>query len=302
VIAAAAATAIVAAGPGAGAAAAAPDPEALRHDLLHRLNEARAAAGAPPLALSPALDRAAQRHVEDVVASGSLRADRRPEERMEQRLRDAGYDAHQWAENLMSGPAGAAQLVAAWRDDDSDGTFRRLLDPAFSDLGIGFGQLEGSPVYAILFAVPQSAAFAHETAGLRDLERVRAETLTRINAERRRTGRQPLTLDPKLDLAAQRHAEDMLGRSFFAHRGPDGRTVRERARAAGFEWSAIGENLAEGQESVKEAVEAWMRSSGHRENILDRRYTETGVGLALGRDPKTGEYRILWVQTFGLPR
>jgi uncharacterized protein YkwD len=300
-VAAAAAAAIVAAGPGAGAAAA-PDPEALRHDLLHRLNEARAASGAPPLALSPALDRAAQQHVEDVVASGSLRADRRPEQRMEQRLRDAGYDAHQWAENLMSGPAGAAQLVAAWRDDDSDGTFRRLLDPAFSDLGIGFGHLDGVPVYAILFAVPQSAAFAHETAGLRDLERVRAETLTRINAERRRAGRQPLTLDPKLDLAAQRHAEDMLARSFFAHRGADGKTVRERARAAGFEWSAIGENLAEGQDSVKEAVEAWMRSSGHRENILDRRYTETGVGLALGRDPKTGEYRILWVQTFGLPR
>jgi len=281
---------------------AAPGPESLRRELLRRLNDERAAAGAPPLRLSPALDRAAQQHVDEVAASGSLRREHRPEQAMEQRLKEAGYDAHQWAENLMSGPASAAQVVAAWRRDDSDGTFRRVLEPVYVDLGIGVGRLAGAPLYSILFAVPQSAAFARETAGLRDRERVNAELLTRINAERRRAGRQPLALDARLDAAAQRHAGDMLARSYFAHRDPDGKTVRDRARAAGFDWSAAGENIADGQQSVKEVVESWMRSAGHRENILDRRFTRTGVGLALGRDPKTGEYRILWVQTFGLPR
>ncbi len=284
------------------AGAAAADPEALRRELLRRLDDERAAAGAPPLRLSPALDRAAQRHVDDIVASGSLRGERRPEQAMEQRLREAGYDAHQWAENVMSGPAGAAELVAAWRRDDRDGTFRRLLEPTYVDLGIGLGRLDGAPLYSILFAVPESVAFARETAALRDRERVRAELVTRINAERRSAGRQPLTVDSRLDAAAQRHADDMLARSYFAHRDPDGKTVRERARDAGFDWSAIGENIAEGQQSVKEVVDSWMRSAGHRENILDRRYTRTGVGLALARDPKTGEYRILWVQTFGLQR
>jgi uncharacterized protein YkwD len=284
------------------AAAAAPDPETLRRDLLRLLDEQRAAAGSPPLHRSPALDRAAQQHVDEVAARGSLRGEHAPEQAMERRLRAAGYDAHQWGENLMSGPAGAAQLIAAWRADDNDGTFRRVLEPVYTDLGIGVGRLDGAPLYSILFAVPQSEAFARETAGLRDLERVRAELLTRVNDERRRAGRQPLTLDPRLDAAAQRHAEDMLQRSYFAHRDRAGHTVRERARAAGYEWEAIGENLALGQTSVKEVVESWMRSPGHRENILDRRYTQTGVGLALGRDPKTGEYRVLWVQTFGLPR
>jgi uncharacterized protein YkwD len=277
-------------------------PEAFRRELLRRLDDERAAAGAPPLRLSPALDRAAQRHVDDVAARGSLRGEHRPEQAMEQRLREAGYDAHQWAENLMSGPASPAELLAAWRRDDSDGTFRRLLEPVYSDLGIGIGRLDGAPLYSILFAVPQSTAFARETAALRDRERVRAELVTRVDDERRRAGRQQLTFDSRLDEAAQRHADDMLARSYFAHRDPDGKTVRERVREAGFDWSAIGENIAEGQQSVKEVVESWMRSAGHRENILDRRYTRTGVGLALGRDPKTGEYRILWVQTFGLQR
>jgi uncharacterized protein YkwD len=287
-------------GPQAGSSAV--DPEAFRRELLRRLNDERAVAGAPPLRLSPALDRAAQRHVDDVVARGSLRGERRPEQAMEQRLRETRYDAHQWAENLMSGPASPAELVAAWRRDDGDGTFRRLLEPTYTDLGIGIGRLDGAPLYSILFAVPESAAFARETAALRDRERVRAELVTRVDDERRRAGRQPLTVDSRLEAAAQRHADDMLARSYFAHRDPDGKTVRERAREAGFDWSAIGENIAEGQQSVKEVVESWMRSAGHRENILDRRYTRTGVGLALGRDPKTGEYRILWVQTFGLQR
>jgi uncharacterized protein YkwD len=282
--------------------AAGSDPEALRRDLLRLLNEQRAAAGAPAMRRSAALERAAQQHVEESAASGSLRGEKRPADAMERRLRDAGYDARQWAENLMSGPPTAAQLVSAWREDDSDGTFRRLLDPAYTDLGIGVGRLAGAPLYSILFALPQSEAFARETAGLRDLERVRAELLARINAERRRAGRRTLTLDSRLNAAAQRHAEDMLARSYFGHRSPDGETVRERARDAGYDWEAIGENLAEDQQSAKEADESWMRSSGHRENILDRRYVQTGVGLALGRDSKTGEYRILWVQTFGLPR
>jgi uncharacterized protein YkwD len=286
------------------AAGATADPEAFRRELLRRLDDERAAAGAPPLRLSPALDRAAQRHVDDVAARGSLRGEHRPEQAMEQRLREAGYDAHQWAENLMSGPASPAELLAAWRRDDSDGTFRRLLEPVYTEVGIGIGRfrLDGAPLYSILFAVPQSAAFARETAALRDRERVRAELVTRVDDERRRAGRPPLPADSRLDEAAQRHADDMLARSYFAHRDPGGKTVRERAREAGFDWSAIGENIAEGQQSVKEVVESWMRSAGHRENILDRRYTRTGVGLALGRDPKTGEYRILWVQTFGLQR
>jgi uncharacterized protein YkwD len=277
-------------------------PEAVRLELLHRLNEQRAAAGAPPLRPSAALDRAAQQHVAELAARGSLRGEHRPQDAMEQRLVAAGYDAHEWVENILAGPAGAAELIAAWRDDDSDHTWSRLLDPEYSDLGIGVGDLDGQPLYSILFAQSQEESFARHTAPLRDLPRMRAELLAGINAERHKAGRRPLAENARLDAAAQRHADDMLARSFFAHRNPDGTTVRERSRAAGYYWQAIGENLAEGQDTVAEAILEWMRSAGHRENILNRDYAETGIGLALGRDRETGVYRILWVQTFGLAR
>jgi len=121
--------------------------------------------------------------------------------------------------------------------------------------------------------------------------------LARVNAERRKAGVPALKSNPKLDAAAQRHAGDMLARAYFAHESPEGKTVRERARAAGYDWRAIGENIAEGQLSVAEVMETWMNSPGHRRNILDKGFKELGVGLALGR---SGDgYQVEWVQAFG---
>ena len=58
--------------------------------------------------------------------------------------------------------------------------------------------------------------------------------------------------------------------------------MRERSRADGYDWRAIGENIAEGQFSVAEVMDTWMHSPGHRRNILDPGFKELGVGLALG--------------------
>jgi uncharacterized protein YkwD len=92
----------------------------------------------------------------------------------------------------------------------------------------------------------------------------------------------------------------MLRRGYFEHKSPDGTTVRERSKAAGYNWRSIGENIAEGQLSVAEVVDTWMNSPGHRRNLLDPGFRELGVGLALGNG--RGGYRVLWVQNFGTPR
>ena len=270
-----------------------------RETLLRLLNQERDRAGSPPLRLSPELGRVSQERAEEVSRQGTLRYLSKSGE-MQERLRRAGYQAQEWAENRTSTTSDAATLIRRWRERDPV-AFRRLMDPAYLDLGIGLSRLGDSSLYVFLYAVPRGEVFARETAGLRDLARVRAGILERVNAVRRRERLKPLSQDHLLDQAAQDHAEDMLARSYFEHRSPEGTTVRERSRAARYYWAVIGENIAEGQTSLDEVMETWMNSPGHRKNILSPNFTELGVGLALGRGGD-GEYRAVWVQNFGRPR
>lgn len=273
------------------------DAQALRRELFDLINEARREAGVQPLRLSEPLTRAAQWHAGEISRQGRLQAG--SPEAMRERIERAGYDAHSWTENISASSGRPETVLRNWRRGDS-GTFRKLLDPEVRDLGIGLDRLRGTPLYTFLYAVPQGDYFTRATRGLRDLERIRAEMLARVNAERRRAGVSPLGSDPQLDKAAQRHAEDMLARSYFEHRSPEGKSVRERARAAGYEWRTIGENMAEGQLSVDEVMDTWMKSPGHRRNILSPDFRELGIGLALGRSK--GSYRVLWAQAFGTPQ
>ncbi|MGH2968187.1 MAG: CAP domain-containing protein, partial [Solirubrobacteraceae bacterium] len=94
---------------------------------------------------------------------------------------------------------------------------------------------------------------------------------------------------PELELAAQRHARDMVRRRYFSHVTPGGRTMTARLRTAGYvgdtvSWAA-GEVLAWGsgkRSTPAAAVAAWMDSPAHRRVLLDRRYRDVGIGVALG--------------------
>ncbi|MFY9825379.1 MAG: CAP domain-containing protein [Thermoanaerobaculia bacterium] len=272
----------------------------VRQELLQLVNRERQAAGSPPLRLSPALGQVAQWHAGLIARrGGSLRLPASTAEALHERIRRAGYGAHEWTESLQSSNQDVETMVHHWRKSDPD-TFRKLLDPQFRDLGLGAGTLDGVPLYVFLYAVPEAEHFGQETRGLGDLDRVRSEMLAAVNAERKRHGAPPLTANARLDQAAQRHAADMLARNYFSHGSPEGRTVSERAKDAGYDWRAIGENIAEGQTSIAEVMKTWMNSPGHRHNILDRDFRELGAGLALGRN-KAG-YKVEWVQVFGARR
>jgi uncharacterized protein YkwD len=271
----------------------------LRQELLDLINRERREAGSPPLRLSTPLTRAAQEHAEEIARKGSPRLEAGPAGAMRKRIERAGYDAHAWVESLSVTPGDAEAAIRSWKRNDPQ-TFRKLLSAEHRDLGIGLERLRGTPLYVFLFAVPQGDYFTRETEGLRDMERVRAEILARVNEARRKAGVKALRSDSRLDRAAQRHAEDMLARGFFAHESPEDKTVRERAKAAGYDWRTIGENIAEGQFTVDEVMTTWLNSPGHRRNILDPRFEELGVGLALGR--ANGRHRVLWAQAFGTPR
>ena len=123
-----------------------------------------------------------------------------------------------------------------------------------------------------------------------------------VNEERAAAGVNPLEWCDGLYELAKAHSNDMCDRGFFSHVNPEGEDPTGRARAghAGSytfppivpdPYPGIAENIAMGQNSAAQVVEAWMNSPGHRANILNGGYTHTGVGLCNG----CGTH---WVVTF----
>lgn len=110
-----------------------------------------------------------------------------------------------------------------------------------------------------------------------------------VNAQRSAHGLGPMRSSADLRRAARLHAVDMVRRRYFDHVSPDGRTVAQRVKRTGYlsgarRW-ALGENIGWGSGEMATPtliVRAWMRSSGHRRNILDRRFRHIGIGVASG--------------------
>jgi uncharacterized protein YkwD len=87
----------------------------------------------------------------------------------------------------------------------------------------------------------------------------------------------------------------MLQHDFFDHRGSDGSTPATRVLQAGYRFHLVGENIAEGAETVAEAVRGWLASPAHCANIMDAAFRQTGFAFAANR---RGEPRIYWVEDF----
>jgi uncharacterized protein YkwD len=111
-----------------------------------------------------------------------------------------------------------------------------------------------------------------------------------INEQRREQGLEPLEWDAEMLYLARQHSESMANFNFFSHTGRDGKTVDERADAAGVrDWRSIGENIAYNsgvKNKVEFAVQSWLQSPNHKNNLLSRKWTRTGIGVAQTPDGK----------------
>jgi len=144
---------------------------------------------------------------------------------------------------------------------------------------------------AAVAACPGStAAPARPTVGA-----VSNATLCLINRERARRGVRKLRPNGRLSTSAARYSRDMARRDFFAHVSPGGTTMLGRIKAAGYlhgtRGYTVGENLAWGSGGFATPVETvanWMKSPGHRANILSGRFREVGVGVAVGAPVRSG--------------
>lgn len=126
------------------------------------------------------------------------------------------------------------------------------------------------------------------------LRAARRATLCLLNVERARRGLTPLRASSPLRRAATTYSGRMVRGRFFAHVSPRGDTLRDRVKRTSYldgarAWT-LGENLAWGgatRSTPASIVASWMRSPGHRRNVLDRAYAHVGVGVVTGT-PKGG--------------
>ena len=122
------------------------------------------------------------------------------------------------------------------------------------------------------------------------------EVLKLVNSERQKAGLNALTLSDKLTSIANTKAKDMADKNYFSHTSPTYGSPFDMLHTFGVSYSSAGENIAAGQKTAEQVMTDWMNSSGHRANILNKNYTELGVGYVQG-----GSYGTEWVQLFIRP-
>ena len=258
-----------------------PDPDG----FLGLVNSVRARAGSPAVSFHPRLAAAAHAHATGMAAHGRLDSESPDGTSVYQRITSGGYTYLTVGEHLVSGPRTPGEFVEYCLS--AERSRLTLHDPAFSQAGWAYvaDGRSGDMYWTALWAQPFTPA---------GLMRAASEVTALTNTERAAAGLPPLTGDPLLTTAAQAHSADMVARAFYSHTSPDGREPWDRAAAAGSTRRTIGENIACGQRSPAEVVRGWMKSPGHRANILKPDFTHIGIGLAGGG--KMGTY---WTQLFG---
>lgn len=131
---------------------------------------------------------------------------------------------------------------------------------------------------------------------IQDIKNIENNVIVIVNAERAKIGLQPLKINWQLSRIARYKSQDMINKNYFSHTSPTYGSPFNMIENFGIKFSAGGENIAMGQKTAVEVMNAWMNSPGHKSNILNATYTEVGVGLA-----KNGNGLCYWTQMFIKP-
>jgi uncharacterized protein YkwD len=167
-------------------------------------------------------------------------------------------------------------------------TIRSPLSPASRGLALGLALTLGfSGVAAASCALPD------------DLAAMRKDVIALVNVERKKHHLPGLAVSAKLEKAAQDHACDIAAQQSYSHVGTDGSDLRARLKRVGYRFRTAAENTGRGFTSAAGMVNYWMNSPHHRENILNPRVREAGIGQAY--TTSAGGKRH-WVLDFGLSR
>ena len=161
-------------------------------------------------------------------------------------------------------------------------------------------KLKISIVCLVVLIVLVGAVPSFRTGVLDSLSAIYAAVLVNLtNQNRVAANISELKVSPILEKAAQMKADDMAGKSYFAHNTPDGKTPWYWFEQAGYKYIYAGENLAVNFQNSEDIETAWMNSKTHWYNIMNPKYTEIGIATSTGI--YKGRQAVFVVQMFGAP-
>lgn len=128
---------------------------------------------------------------------------------------------------------------------------------------------------------------------LGEIKQFEQKVVQLTNQERAKYGLKPLVSDWELARVARYKSDDMRDKNYFSHTSPTYGSPFDMIKNFGITYRSAGENIAAGQKTPEEVVQAWMNSSGHRANILNKDFTHIGIGYSKG-----GSYGVYWTQMF----
>ena len=142
-------------------------------------------------------------------------------------------------------------------------------------------------------STPSNPSTTPEQKPSTDFSSYQQQVLDLVNAERAKRGISALTLDSSLSSVATKKSQDMIDKNYFDHTSPTYGSPFDMMKQFGISYRSAGENIAKGQKTPQEVVDAWMNSEGHRKNILNPNFTNLGVGIA-----KDSNKTTYWTQMF----
>lgn len=209
-------------------------------------------------------------------------------------LQRAGYQAAQAQAVRVTGAEDVAMMMTVLNQRYCD----VLMNPAYADAGLS---RDGKRWQLVM-------ARSLLSSGMGDWDEAGREVLDLVNevrGESRTCGNQtfastlPLAWNGKLANAALDHSHDMAKQNYFSHTGRDNSQVAERVGRQQYEYQIVGENLASGHGSAKQAVAGWLLSPGHCANLMNPQFSEMGAAYVVN---PASDSAIFWTQVFGTPK
>lgn len=166
-----------------------------------------------------------------------------------------------------------------------------MAQPSFLVIFLCLYLLNQSIIRSIAFIRPGVLGFSSEI--------TTAKVLDQTNQQRIQDGLESLRYSETLSRSAQAKAEHMFANNYWAHTAPDGTIPWDFFKQVDYQYTIAGENLAKDFYDTSSVMSAWMKSPTHKDNILNSKYKEIGIGVVNGT--LSGIKTTLIVQHFGAP-